>query len=52
MKEQCVLCKKELEVLTTTPIQERRFYIKGAGQLCKECYSKIYNQKEDGNSNF
>ncbi len=46
MKEQCVLCKKELEVLTTTPIQEREFYVTGVGQLCTECYHDIYREGE------
>ena len=47
MKEKCVLCGKQLEVLTTTPIQERQFYIEGSGQLCKECYHEVFNQKDE-----
>ncbi len=47
--ERCVLCWKELDVLTTTPIEKRKHYIVGGGQLCEECYAEIMEgcKKED-----
>lgn len=47
--ERCVLCWKELDVLTTTPIEMRKYYIEGSGQLCEDCYEEIMGcrRKED-----
>lgn len=38
--EHCVLCGKPTPYSIDTPVNMRRFYIQGAGQLCKECYIK------------
>ena len=43
MKENCVLCGVETEYDKETQIDLRLHYIEGAGQLCPECWSKIYN---------
>jgi len=40
--EECVSCNKMTEVLTTEPVYNRMYYVEGAGQLCGECYTKIY----------
>lgn len=40
MKDNCVLCNVETEYETSTHIDYRYGYVKGAGQLCKECYEK------------
>lgn len=47
--ERCVCRWKELEVLTTTPIEMRKYYIEGSGQLCEACYKEIMGccKKED-----
>lgn len=48
MKEEyeiCVLCGKETNVPISTHIDERSNYIKGAGQLCPQCYEEIYDKK-------
>jgi len=45
MKEKCVLCDKETKYDKDTPIQKRKYYVEGSGQLCKECYSKTYGEK-------
>lgn len=44
MKEICVLCGKESIYDKDTHIDRRYFYVEGAGQLCRECYDKIYNK--------
>ena len=40
--ENCVSCGKETEYTVNTDINFRYYYVEGAGQLCKECYDKIY----------
>lgn len=44
--ETCVSCKE----LTGTPkmldIEQRFYYIKGAGQLCRDCWEALYPPKE------
>lgn len=40
------MCGKETPIELTTPIELRQYYVECAGQLCKECYEKIYNQDE------
>ena len=40
--ESCVLCRRLTNVPTTRPIDLREHYIEGAGQLCPECYRKLY----------
>lgn len=39
--EKCVLCGEQTNVPVSMDINLRKFYIEGAGQLCKECYDKI-----------
>lgn len=41
--DRCVSCWVRTKYLTATPIYERRFYVKGAGQLCEACFHKIYD---------
>lgn len=41
-KDRCVLCWGETEYSKNTPVEDRQFYIEGAGQLCEECYRKYY----------
>lgn len=40
--EHCVLCGRRTEYSTQKPIDQRYGYIEGAGQLCRDCYSKLY----------
>ena len=40
--EDCVNCGKETEYPINMNIDYRSYYVEGAGQLCKECYDKIY----------
>lgn len=43
-KDRCVLCKCVTKYSIDTPVQCRTCYIQGAGQLCKECYKKVYDK--------
>lgn len=41
-KEICIICKKLTDVDKNLSINQRYFYIEGAGQLCEKCYNKTY----------
>lgn len=38
--EKCVCCHKIIYIDKKIPINIRKYYIEGAGQLCKVCYKK------------
>lgn len=40
--ERCVLCSCKTAVPKNRPVTERKYYIQGAGQLCEECYYRVY----------
>lgn len=40
--EICVSCGKQTDIPREKHISERRFYIEGAGQLCRDCYYQLY----------
>tara|TARA_Y100000590_G_C15227745_1_gene828835 strand:- start:307 stop:486 length:180 start_codon:yes stop_codon:yes gene_type:complete len=42
VKDKCVMCGTKTPYTKDTHIEERRHYIKGAGQMCKDCHTKIY----------
>ena len=42
MKVKCVMCGTKTEYTKDTHIDQRRHYIEGAGQMCKDCHTKIY----------
>jgi len=42
--EKCVSCGGETPYAITAPIDQRYNYVEGAGQLCAECFKKIYNK--------
>lgn len=45
MKELCIRCGKETEYDVHTPVNIRRFYIDGSGQLCEECWRELYEKE-------
>ena len=45
-KDKCVSCNAETEYDESVHIDFRYFYIEGVGQLCLECYNKLYEKKE------
>lgn len=40
--ERCVLCGCLTDILRDCAISERQYYVEGAGQLCRECFSEVY----------
>ena len=40
--ERCVLCWGETDVPKDTPVNRRRYYLEGQGQLCAKCYYELY----------
>lgn len=40
--DNCVYCEKETKYPKHMHIDFRMHYVEGAGQLCEECYDKIY----------
>jgi hypothetical protein len=49
-KDKCTVCSDDSLYDKTMPIDLRLGYIETSGQLCLECYDKIYNKgaKKDG----
>ena len=47
--DRCVCCYADTGVPKNMPIEKRKYYIVGCGQLCGECYAKINleNSKEE-----
>lgn len=43
--EYCVLCRKVTDIPRNIPVDERKYYIQGAGQLCRACYHKVYDSE-------
>ena len=44
--EKCVNCSCDTGIEITKNINERQYYIEGAGQLCRSCYESVYTSKE------
>lgn len=42
--ESCVLCGQITDVPVARDIQQRECYVEGAGQLCHDCYKKVYRE--------
>ena len=40
--ERCVMCLKQTEYKKIDHIDFRNYYVEGSGQLCKDCYCKLY----------
>jgi dTDP-4-dehydrorhamnose reductase len=43
--EKCINCGKDTNVPADTPIDMRKNYIEGAGQLCDDCMVKVYGKE-------
>ena len=41
--EKCVRCGKETQNDESTPVMERRYFVEGSGQLCEECWRRVYD---------
>lgn len=44
----CVICGNDTGVAQDTPIQDRKRYVSGSGQLCRECYYDLYLKPNSG----
>lgn len=42
MKDTCVVCSKVTIYNKTDNINIRDYYVEGCGQLCKECFERVY----------
>ena len=40
--EKCVVCGDETNVPVNKSVDLREFYVEGAGQLCAQCWGKVY----------
>ncbi len=47
-KEYCIVCSEDTTYLKSDHIDERNYYVEGAGQLCEKCYYKILYKEEYG----
>ncbi len=47
--DKCACCGNDTGIPKDTPIDERRNYIKGCGQLCDKCYVGLYINECDDN---
>ena len=43
-KELCIRCGKITEYEINTPTEARQYYVDGSGQLCPECWRKVYRR--------
>lgn len=43
--ERCDLCGELTDIPVDMPIQKRKGYIEGSGQLCQKCYYELYVKK-------
>lgn len=46
--ERCVLCGAVTDVPVQMPVSERKCYIPGAGQLCRDCCRELYGSDDLG----
>lgn len=46
-KDQCVLCGRITVEEKDKPIKNRKYYVPGSGQLCKNCYESTYNKTKN-----
>ena len=46
MIELCARCGKPTPYPVETPITLRRYFVEGAGQLCPQCFRKLYGENE------
>lgn len=42
--EYCVICWKKTNVKRNEPVYKRVGYYEGVGQLCDECYKRLYGK--------
>ena len=45
MNELCVRCGKPTPYDISYPVDMRKWYIEGSGQLCPDCFNKLYENE-------
>lgn len=45
--ERCCVCGRPTSADRVTDISKRKYYVKGAGQLCTDCYFELYSENND-----
>lgn len=48
--DKCVLCGKDSGMPENMPINERKNYVKGCGQLCEACFCRLYRHPDSENA--
>ena len=43
--EVCALCGKETDIPISLTVDERKYYVSGVGQLCRECYKELTHER-------
>jgi|APSaa5957512535_1039671.scaffolds.fasta_scaffold07759_6 hypothetical protein len=43
--DKCISCSCDTKYTSEVHIDDRFCYVEGAGQLCNDCWNKIYNKK-------
>jgi len=43
-KELCIRCGQPTSYDIYTPISSRRYYVYGSGQLCEDCWKRVYGE--------
>ena len=46
--QRCVLCGAVTDVPVQMPVSERKCYIPGVGQLCRDCCRELYGSDDLG----
>lgn len=44
--EICILCGSKTGISKTAPLNTRKYYVDGCGQLCRECWNELYGIME------
>lgn len=47
--DKCVLCGRDSGMPENMPINERKNYVKGCGQLCESCFRRLYRHPDSEN---
>lgn len=47
--DNCVMCSKPTQYKKHDHIDHRHYYVEGCGQLCKECYNRVYIPESNNN---
>ena len=51
MKDDCVSCGEKTEYDKCLHIDYRNYYVEGAGQLCGDCWKKIFKHRDGEREN-